>query len=146
MSNEEAVQFVEKFRSRCSNHPQPQKGMVKLSNCTISQLLCEEARYRWFGVVEQENVMVDDISCVVLQLKFKNTSSHPVSTERICRAVNVSVSMEQSQEESNMCLQESSSLRDSGIPVDEDRHRHKNVVRRDMRRGSVVDEDKPSVA
>jgi len=71
MSNSEAVTFVDRFRHLCplesSYSPSPSTP-VSASNASISHLLCEEARYRWFGIVEQDDVMVDDISCLVLQL------------------------------------------------------------------------------
>ena len=31
-------------------------------------MLCEEARHRWFTIVEEEDVLIDDISCVVIEL------------------------------------------------------------------------------
>jgi Protein phosphatase 2C. len=66
MENFEAINLVEKFRNSASktgnNYP------ARTSNSTIARLLCEEARYRWFGVIEDEDVMIDDISCIVLEL------------------------------------------------------------------------------
>ena len=59
---------------------------VRLSNSTIARLLCEEARYRWMGILEKEDVCVDDISCVVLELAnvepSTSTASEPQKTER----------------------------------------------------------------
>ena len=66
MDNYEVINLVEKFRNRSSNigcmYP------ARISNSTIARILCEEARYRWLGIVEEEDVMIDDISCVVLEL------------------------------------------------------------------------------
>lgn len=66
MDNFEVVNLVEKFRNRCrstgSSYP------ARISNSTIARILCEEARYRWLGIVEEEDVMIDDISCVVMEL------------------------------------------------------------------------------
>jgi hypothetical protein len=68
MENFEVVNFVEKFRgatSNCKNiYP------AKTSNSTISRLLCEEARYRWLGIVEDDDVMIDDITCIVIELSY----------------------------------------------------------------------------
>ncbi|OMJ88839.1 hypothetical protein SteCoe_9139 [Stentor coeruleus] len=68
MENFEVVNFVEKFRgatSNCkSNYP------AKTTNSTIARLLCEEARYRWLGVVEEDDVMIDDITCIVIELSY----------------------------------------------------------------------------
>lgn len=68
MDNFEVANFIEKFRksSQNSNNGFP----AKPSNSTIARLLCEEARFRWFGVVEDEDVMIDDISCVVIEIGF----------------------------------------------------------------------------
>lgn len=65
MDNLEVVNFVEKFRKSCQNNGA--NYPAKTSNSTIARLLCEEARYRWFGVIEEEDVMIDDISCVILE-------------------------------------------------------------------------------
>lgn len=33
----------------------------------MAQLLGEEARYRWFGICEDEDVMIDDISAIIIE-------------------------------------------------------------------------------
>lgn len=69
MCNSEATSFVDRYRHLCPLSPSHTPNTpVTPSNVTISQLLCEEARYRWFGIVEQSDVMVDDISCIVIQM------------------------------------------------------------------------------
>lgn len=146
MTNEEVVQFVEMFRSRCSTSPNQHANPVTATRVTIAHLLCEEARYRWFGVVEEEDVMVDDISCLVLQLHFPNVAEKPMFGERISRMVNVSVVLEESQEESISRVRIVDPVRNSVSPTDEDRRVHKNVVRRDLRRGSIaIQEDTDEV-
>jgi hypothetical protein len=35
-------------------------------------MLCEEARVRWLTVVEKEDVMIDDISAIVLEFSDVN--------------------------------------------------------------------------
>lgn len=71
MDNFEVTNFVEKFRKNSQgnsmNYP------ARLSNSTIARLLCEEARFRWFGVIEEEDVMIDDISCIVIELSSFET-------------------------------------------------------------------------
>lgn len=66
MENSEVVNFIEKFKNNCQNSGNTYPA--KVSNSTISRMLCEEARFRWFGIIEDEDVMVDDISCVVIEL------------------------------------------------------------------------------
>lgn len=76
MDNFEAINLVEKFRNSCqasgANYP------AKISNSSISRLLCEEARYRWYGIVEEEDVMIDDISCIVIEF---NSIQHEMITD-----------------------------------------------------------------
>jgi len=63
------VNFVEKYRSECVKAPVRDNAYpIKPDNSTISQLLGEEARYRWFGVCEDEDVMIDDISVIVIEI------------------------------------------------------------------------------
>lgn len=68
MENIEVVNFVEKFRSQVTSKELDTTYPAKFGNSTIARLLCEEARFRWFGVLENEDVCVDDISCLVIEL------------------------------------------------------------------------------
>jgi serine/threonine protein phosphatase PrpC len=69
MENEEVVNFVENYRYQCmKNCDLANPGRITPDNVTIAQLLCEEARYRWKYIVEEEDVMIDDISAVILEL------------------------------------------------------------------------------
>jgi hypothetical protein len=74
MSNQEVVNFIERFRkSSLKNVEGSPAGAVTVRSrqglkTNIAHLLCEEARYRWLGLVKEEDVMIDDISCVVLEL------------------------------------------------------------------------------
>ncbi|OMJ92965.1 hypothetical protein SteCoe_4186 [Stentor coeruleus] len=65
MNNSEVVNFIEKFRYSTQN--EGNSYPARTSNSSIARLVCEEARYRWMGIVEKEDVMIDDISCVVLE-------------------------------------------------------------------------------
>jgi serine/threonine protein phosphatase PrpC len=78
MDNQEVVNFVETFRTKCLKEielPFIVTETITPSNVSISQLLCEEARTRWCTIVENENVMIDDISCIVLEFNQK-VSAH----------------------------------------------------------------------
>ena len=70
MDNEDVVNFIESFRSKCkeSNLRVPKYDITPLNTC-IAHLLCEESRTRWLTIVEDEDVFIDDISCIVLELK-----------------------------------------------------------------------------
>lgn len=90
MDNQDVVNFVECYREKCkrSASSPPIGEKVTIENTTISQLLCEEARIRWLTIVEEEDVMIDDISCIILELKPSQilASAHekrPVPTNHI---------------------------------------------------------------
>jgi serine/threonine protein phosphatase PrpC len=63
MSNDDAANFVQKHRGQCKKRSNYKPDDVaSTSNCSISQLLCEEARSKWLAIVEDEDVLIDDIS------------------------------------------------------------------------------------
>lgn len=66
MDNSEVVDFVERFRYSCTGDTNLYPA--KPENSSISRMLCEEARYRWLGVVQRDDVMIDDISCIVVEV------------------------------------------------------------------------------
>mmetsp|Transcript_31352 Transcript_31352/g.31023 ORF Transcript_31352/g.31023 Transcript_31352/m.31023 type:complete len:164 (-) Transcript_31352:38-529(-) len=69
MDNIEAVNFVEKFRSRsCKMVRKETVYPVSPENSTPAHLLAEESRYRWYGICEDEDVMIDDISVIVIEI------------------------------------------------------------------------------
>ena len=86
MENIEVVNFVERFRLACQVKDLNPVYPAKACNSTIARLLCEEARYRWMGILEKEDVCVDDISCVVIELTSVEPStsgtSEPQKTDR----------------------------------------------------------------
>lgn len=90
MDNEDAGTFVEYYRRKCKtglNSP-PLGTEVCYSNTCIAQLLCEEARMRWYTIVEEEDVMIDDISCIVVEINRNEAvlakhSKRPVPVEDI---------------------------------------------------------------
>lgn len=68
MDNEDVVTFIETYRKVCLQTGEPPEE-VDCFNTFISQLLCEEARIRWLSIITEEDVIIDDISCVVFQFK-----------------------------------------------------------------------------
>lgn len=74
MDNDDVGTFVECYRGVCKvNSNSPFYGnRIETSNASIAQILCEEARLRWFTIVEEEDVVIDDISCIVLELNRGN--------------------------------------------------------------------------
>ena len=41
--------------------------IAKPSNVTIAQLLAEYARKNWLGIISEDDVIIDDIGCVVIE-------------------------------------------------------------------------------
>ena len=71
MSNLEVVNFVEKYRKicpKCQSFTRLKGGKITAATTNIAHFLCEEARYRWLGICEDEDVMIDDISCIIIEL------------------------------------------------------------------------------
>jgi serine/threonine protein phosphatase PrpC len=72
MENSEVVDYVEAYRHTCLKgtfSEGPKGERTRPSNAPIAQLLCEEARMRWLAIVEEEDVVIDDISCVIIELR-----------------------------------------------------------------------------
>ena len=68
MENMEVVVFIEKFKEKCDNSHSTDVFPAGCQNSSIARMLCEEARYRWFGLIEAEDVNIDDISCIVIDI------------------------------------------------------------------------------
>ena len=70
MENQDAVNFVEAYRHHCKKQIAKAHNLViKPSEVPIAQLLCEEARYRWRYIVAEEDTMVDDIGCIIVEFE-----------------------------------------------------------------------------
>ncbi|CAG9322694.1 unnamed protein product [Blepharisma stoltei] len=69
MTNEEVVSYLEKFSSQSNRKGLKAEFPITPLNATISRLLCEEARKRWIEISKKENVMIDDISCLVIEIE-----------------------------------------------------------------------------
>ena len=129
MDNEDVGTFVECYRGKCKTgiNSFPLGNDVNFTNTCISQILCEEARMRWYTIVEEEDVMIDDISCIVIELRnreglLKRHSKRPVPVEEVVVEV---------------LEQEVSGLRRAPTL--------KEIAVRDPRRGSIVSESIPAL-
>lgn len=78
MSNQEVANFVEKHRKVCPKTDASTRiqGKLHCNGTNIAHFLCEEARYRWLGICEEEDVMIDDISCTILEFPPEPFSPH----------------------------------------------------------------------
>jgi serine/threonine protein phosphatase PrpC len=79
MENNEVIDFVEACRGYSRKTEDLTSEEVRPHSCTIAQLLCEEARLRWLTLVQEEDVLVDDISAVVVELRPPAASTQPQS-------------------------------------------------------------------
>jgi serine/threonine protein phosphatase PrpC len=125
MDNEDVGTFVEYYRRKCkTNVNSPPLGCdVSFQNTCIAQILCEEARLRWYTIVEEEDVMIDDISCIVLEIRRNDEilarhSKRPVPIEEVPLAPH--------DEEPQEGLRRAPTL--------------KEIAVRDPRRGSIVED------
>ena len=70
MNNDEVIKFLDDYSAKAASTPSFQpNSVITESTTTLAHLLCEEARKHWASIVEAEDVMIDDISCVVLELQ-----------------------------------------------------------------------------
>ena len=87
MDNMEVVVFIEKFKEKCENSNFTDAYPAAFQNSSISRMLCEEARYRWFGLIEAEDVNIDDISCIVIDIsRNANAKANAKKVERNVKA------------------------------------------------------------
>lgn len=80
MDNIEVINFVEKFKGVCLNQAN-EDYPANPNNSSISRLLCEEARYRWLGLAQQERVSIDDISCIILDFAVDSNTESVLETD-----------------------------------------------------------------
>lgn len=85
IENIEAVNFIERFRKKTPKSSR-EDYPAGLGNCSIARLLVEEARYRWMGICEEDDCMIDDISAVVIEFRPLEpvTGEIPVGAKRKC--------------------------------------------------------------
>jgi serine/threonine protein phosphatase PrpC len=79
MDNVEVINFVQRFKGNCVGASE--EYPANPSNSSISRLLCEEARFRWLGMAQQERVAIDDISCVVIDFAVNQNLESVLETE-----------------------------------------------------------------
>lgn len=122
MDNEDVGTFVECYRKKCINkiNNPPSDNEVSFRNTCISQIVCEEARTRWLTIVEEEDVMIDDISCIVVEIK----NSPEILTRHSKRPLPVEEIFHDVPEEQVQTLRRAPTI--------------KEIVVRDPRRGSFV--------
>ena len=84
MENIEVINFIDSCRKDCMNPSNLYPARPDNSN--VSRLLCEEARFRWFQIIEEEDVMIDDISCIVVDLEDIQPSLKSKVRERNVKA------------------------------------------------------------
>jgi hypothetical protein len=79
MENKDAVNLAEHFRAKCTRDTSEKllSAHVKPADVNIANLLALEARYRWFDVVQEEDVMIDDISVIVIEIEGLPATSTP---------------------------------------------------------------------
>jgi serine/threonine protein phosphatase PrpC len=70
MDNKQVVGFLHDFKGTAQTRfsQLPIGTTITEADTTLAHLLCEEARSLWKAIVEKEDVMIDDISCIVLDL------------------------------------------------------------------------------
>lgn len=122
MENEDVANFVECFRKSCKEGQRENGDEVNLLTSCISQLLAEEARVRWYSIVAEEDVKIDDISCIVVEMNFSDKVAKKVRMNNPLKRTVKTVAEEIS---SDYCRAPSM----------------KEIVIRDPKRGSVVEGD-----
>lgn len=80
MDNVEVINFVDKFKGQCIGNSD--EYPANSGNSSISRLLCEEARFRWLGMAQQERVSIDDISCIVIDFAVNDYMESILENER----------------------------------------------------------------
>jgi serine/threonine protein phosphatase PrpC len=76
LENKDAVNLIERFRYKSKRgdlRTLPQR--LRPVDVHIAHLVALEARYRWLEIVEEEDVMIDDISVIVIELESMPATS-----------------------------------------------------------------------
>lgn len=137
MENIEVVNFVERFRNDCSGKSAPGSRTIKPNSTTIAHLLCEEARYRWFSILEEEDVMIDDISVIVIELAsggLFGSSIHEYVNRKTVRLNSIHLQEPKANVSPMPAPRSSDPIRGSFVPAD----KAKRATRRDPTRGSTA--------
>lgn len=76
MRNLEVIDFIEFHRSTSAKEVAQVRGPVMFTNTSIAQLVCEEARMRWMELVQERDLVIDDISCLIVEFNLQGPSTH----------------------------------------------------------------------
>lgn len=79
--NQELINFIEAHREFCVKglDVPPNTSEVSYSNACIAQLVCEEARVKWLYKLEYEDTHMDDLTCIILELKLPNGQTEVIN-------------------------------------------------------------------
>jgi serine/threonine protein phosphatase PrpC len=145
IENIEVVNFVEKFRKRCLSGISPRPYPHNYSNSSIAHLLAEEARYRWFGICVEEDVIIDDISVIVIQLVMRSPVPMALPAAGVRRTAEMNSVVEVSHQEVMKPAQaRGDAVRGSFVPAKEEKNTEKEEkpkTRFDPKRGSYINRD-----
>ena len=89
MNNADVINYIAAFKDIACKTVDADETYVTVTpkNSCIAQLVCEEARLRWLALVENENKMIDDISCIILEFdqrtERKSQTAYRMPFERI---------------------------------------------------------------
>ncbi|CAG9318324.1 unnamed protein product [Blepharisma stoltei] len=83
MDDIEVINFVDRYKKYCKKHKGNGEYPARPSNSTIARLLCEEARRKWLLEVEKNDVIIDDISCVIVEYAGLKTNYMTSNDEKI---------------------------------------------------------------
>jgi serine/threonine protein phosphatase PrpC len=72
--SQELVNYIEAYRGFCVKGIDipPDDDFITFSNTCIAQLACEEGRSNWISKIEDEDAHMEDLSCVIIELKQVN--------------------------------------------------------------------------
>jgi serine/threonine protein phosphatase PrpC len=136
LDNKDVANLVETFRHKCARgilHNLPRR--VRPDDIYIAHLVALESRLRWFDIVQEEDVMIDDISVIVIELKDISALT-PVLTQRLSTVKQSMAIAEETKQLVNGLPQRSKDpIRGSTAVMSPPRH---SVSRNDKVRGSVV--------
>jgi serine/threonine protein phosphatase PrpC len=73
MKSQDVANFVDNYKDFAQKTSVNYMNYAEInsSNSCIARLLCEEARIRWLAIVENDDTMIDDISCIILEFDKK---------------------------------------------------------------------------
>ena len=107
--SQELINFIEAYRGFCVKGVDlpPDDPSVSYHSTCISHLVCEEGRSNWISRMEDEDVHMEDLSCVILELQQVNSSLQVIN--------DVSLVAENLDEQKNNESRKAPTLKDSII-------------------------------